>query len=748
MSTSLHPATAVRLAHNAPPLNSAGQSAYYVFNVDHADGGYVVIAGDDRVPAVLGYSDNGSFDMNDVPEALLGWLDGYAAQIAALDEGGEIATHINASSRIMPLLQSQWSQNAPYNVLLPTLSNGKRAVVGCVATAMAQVMYYWKWPARPDMAVSSYVTETLDINMPALPVVDFNWSAMHDTYQTDDVNSASALAAAQLSLYCAQSVQMDFQNSSSSASMFDIPLAMFLFFDYSSAAKSFQRRFFTSEQWENVILGELQARRPVIYRGRKASGGHAFVCDGYDGNGMFHFNWGWNGKSNGYFLLNVLNPDLQGPGSASGAYGYICDQAVIVGLAPRPLSSGSAELEVFNKYVEVKEYTNSRSSSNQDFTVTQESHFLNCSDDNIAFDYAWGLYRDNSLIKVMEAATKESLGSWYYFHPERTLSFGGGISSGTLRIVPLYSEAYAGDWKPCIGSDVNYIEVTINDNRCTVIGHGAASTPIYELNNIRFDGTMHKDRPVDITLDLTNKGNSRGDVIYVLAGGSLVSMGFVDMDKNERGLVPIRYVPDKVGLTTLKFAFDEEGTNVLAVHDLNITNMPAANLTGSASVLNLSDPYNRVINDREFVMQVKVTNVGSTTYDEDISVKLFKNVYGNMGSMVQALNQRVTLAANATTTLVFHFDNVMDGWRYFAKAYYYSSSEQMEMGGVSTCTVIFPEDGVLGDVNRDGEVTIADVNAALDLILKGIHNPDGDVNGDGEVTVADVNAVIDLILAP
>ena len=737
---------AVKLAHKAPSLKAANSSAYYVFNSDRASGGYVIVAGDDRVPAVLGYSDNGTLDMNDLPEALQDWLEGYAAQIAALDEGGTVATHVKALGPIAPLMRSQWSQNAPYNALFPVVESSERAVVGCVATAMAQVMYYWKWPARPYMAIPAYVTKTLSIDMPALPIIDFNWSAMRDTYDTDDLNSAGAQAASRLSLYCAQSVQMDYQKNTSSASTTDVPYAMFLYFDYASTVHTLQRRFFTSEEWENVILKELTARRPVIYRGRKLTGGHAFVCDGYDGNGMFHINWGWNGKSNGYFLLNVLNPDLQGTGSASGASGYVIDQAVIVELQPNTASTGSPELMVYNKYVEVKEYNGVRTSTSQDFTVTQESHFLNCSDDAIGFDYGWGLYQGNSLVKIMEPATRDNLDSWYYFHPTRTLSFGSGITSGSFRIVPIFSEPYAGNWHQCTGSDVNYIDVVINGNSCMVVGYGDSATPQYEANNIYVDGTMNMGRPLDITLDLTNKGNTRGDVIYMIEGTKVVSAGFVDIEKNARGLASIRYMPDKVGSVTLKFALDEEGTNVFATKSVVINTMPAANLTGSASALNVTDQSNGIIKDNKIVMQVKVTNSSATTYDEDISVKLYKHIYGNTGSLVQALNRRVTLAPRETTTLVFNLDNVADGWQYFAKAYYYSSGEQVQFAGIPFYTIVIPEAPVRGDVNADGEVTIADANAVIDTILRSGALPSADVNGDGEINIADVNAVIDLIL--
>ena len=745
MAVNSSTAVQMRLAHRAPSLQASGASPYYIFNADRPTGGYVIIAGDDRVPAVLGYSDDGTFDMQDIPEAMQNWLDDYAAQIAALDEcGAQLATHITSAAPISPMLKACWSQNAPFNTRLPIIPNGNHAYVGCVATAMAQVMHYWKWPQRPRMAIPTYTTETQGYQMPSLLPIDFNWNVMQDTYLTDDTASTEALAAADLSLYCAQSVRMDYKKSSSSATTSDIPMAAFLYFNYSPATKYIQRKYFTTEQWEQILLDELVAQRPVIYNGRKETGGHAFICDGYDGNGMFHFNWGWNSKSNGYFLLNVLNPDLQGTGSASGTYGYIINQGMITGFEPG--SAGEVSLEVYNKYIEVQSYNGSRNSVGQDFSATVMSHFVNCSDDAIAFDFGWGLYQDGTLLRVLLSDLKEELKSGYYFYPTRTLNFGSGISSGTYRIVPIFSEPYANDWKPCIGSDIFYLEVVINGNNCTIATYGDASAPDYLVNNISVEGHMHPNRPVDITLDLTNQGNTRNDLLYMFANGQLVSMGYVDLEKEARGLVPFRYVPETAGAVSIKFSYDDEGSNVFATSGLTIQTMPTANLTGTAQALNVSDAANKIITANEFGVQLSITNVGETTYDEDISIKLYKRTHGTTGTLVQALNQRVMIPAHRTTTVTFHLDNVMDGWRYFAKSYFYSNGEQMSLANVSTHTIVFPAATVHGDVNVDGEVTVADINAVIDFILKNDQNPNGDVNGDGEVTIADINAIIDLII--
>ena len=239
----------MRLAHKAPMMKAPGasqQAAYYAFNGTR--GGFVIVAGDDRVPAVLGYSDKSTFDPQDMPEAMQAMLEGYAAQIDALDHGAKAAPHFVNGNAIAPLVKAQWDQDAPYNLLFPTLNNGRVAYVGCVATAMAQVLYYWKWPVRTSMPIHAYTSQDYSIYMPQLPVISFAWDKMQDTYQIDDTSDA-ALAAAQLSLYCAQSVDMNFTPTGSGAQSHDIPIALSTYFNYKKDAKYIQRDVYSTQGW-------------------------------------------------------------------------------------------------------------------------------------------------------------------------------------------------------------------------------------------------------------------------------------------------------------------------------------------------------------------------------------------------------------------------------------------------------------------------------------------------------------------
>ena len=747
MGSQLKTTPSLKMARKAPQLGASDKAAYYVFNA--TQGGYVIVAGDDRAPAVLGYSDNGTFDSNDVPEALQYLLEGYAAQIEALDLGFKAAPILSGRGIIRPLVPAVWSQNNPYNILLPYV-NGNHAVAGCVATAMAQVMHYWKWPARPSQAIPAYTSSDLQIYMPELPVIDFNWNAMQNTYQTNDTSSTAALAAARLTLYCAQSMEMNFKANSSGATTTRMPLAMSNYFGYKASAHTICRDNFTSQGWADALYTEISAGRPVVYSGSKKSGGHAFICDGYDGNGRFHINWGWNGQSNGYFLLNVLNPDQQGTGSASGTYGYIYDQAAVIGIEP---GTGNPDGVVLTaSEVTLDNYVSTRSGTNYNFSITVSGEFHNYTSQTFAVNFGWGLYQGTNLVKVLSNSYNSALkpGS-YLTHASRVMGFGAGITSGTYRIVPIYSEYSANNWHPCIGADMNYIEVTINGNTCTFKGYGTAATPDYTVNDISFYGTKNHGRPVDIKVNLTNNGDSRNHKLYMFVNNAFTAASYVSLEKGETGDIPFRYLPSAAGTYTFTFSWKDDGSDPIATRNLTINQMPTANLTGTITITNVTDNTNKIINDNKVSVKLTITNNGTSTYGEEISVKLFKNTHDGYGTSVQGKNQALVLAPGATTTMEFNLDNVVDGWKYFVGSYYYSNGQQQTLKISSSYTVIFPEEPqfVLGDVDGNGLVEIADVTELIDYLLSGgtIGMDAADMDQDGEVSISDVSAIIDFLLS-
>ena len=747
------PATGLKLAKKAPQLNApsqAGKAAYYVFNNGQTQGGYIIVAGDDHAPAVLGYSDRGTFDAQAVPEAMQELLDSYAEQIEAISLGNKAAALTSSGPAIAPMLTSCWNQKSPHNHLLPFVE-GNRAVVGCAATAMAQIMYYWKWPARPTMTIPEYTTTTYSIFMPALEPVDFNWDAMQDNYLGSDTLSEAGLATATLSLYCAQSLEMDFEDGTSGAVTSRAAQKLSTYFGYKGSAHTLCRLNYTTQEWSDMLYSELSAHRPVIYSGRKKSSGHAFICDGYDGNGMFHINWGWNGQSNGYFLLNVLNPDMQGTGSASGVYGYVYSQAAIVGIEP---GESPNDFAMTITSATLNSATTTRTDTNENFTAVLTGLFHNYTSEVIAARFGWGLYQDDQFIERLYSTSTSGVKPGNYFTiADKTVSFGSGNTSGTYRIVPIYSEYGESNWRPCYGGDKHYFEVTINGNECTFKGYGSASEINYTVNDITMEGMMHNGRPVDLNVNLTNNGEWSNRLLYMFVDGAFKATGLVNLGNGETADIPFRFMPSAAGEFTLTWSWNDDGSDPIATRTVTINPMPSASLSGTLQVLNVTDATNKIVTSDKFCVELTVTNNGTETYNEELSFKLYKHSTGNSGTSVQGINMPIVLEPGETKTVQADFDNVVNGWKYFVNSYYYSAGEQIKIKGTSFHTIVFPEAPVYetGDVNGDGKVSIKDVTDLINYLLsensEGIILDNADVNSDGKVSIKDVTDLINLLLS-
>ncbi|MDE6555898.1 MAG: C10 family peptidase, partial [Duncaniella sp.] len=317
---------------------SGGEETLYVFN--KGENGFVVLPADDRMPAILGYSDNGAFDPANASPELKWWLSQYSDE-AAYFFGNEdqfnsgMATTRRASrSKIAPLVTTKWNQSAPFNDDCPVVSGG-RAVTGCVATAMAQVINYFKYPATGTGSHSyNYNGYTFSFNFGS---TSFDWANMLDVYD-GSANAQQKAAVATLMHGCGVSVNMNYTAYESGTSDLYVSHALKTYFGFDQGARYVVREYYTTEEWEDLIYGELAANRPVIYGGQAPTGGHEFVCDGYE-DGYFHINWGWGGLNDGMFLLSALDPGAdQGIGSFQG--GYNSDQSATIGVQSTP--SGAA----------------------------------------------------------------------------------------------------------------------------------------------------------------------------------------------------------------------------------------------------------------------------------------------------------------------------------------------------------------------------------------------------------------------
>lgn len=355
---------------------SAGFPNLYIFTTEES---FVVMAADDCVKPILGYSLTEKFITDDMPDNIRWWLQGYSDQIQDVKDSHQKANHditrqwkdlregtntlLKSRTEVGPMITTKWNQNYPYNLYCPTDSEITRpdlnghVPTGCVATAMAQVIKYHNHPAQ-GIGSHSYLHNTYGIQSADFGATIYDWNNM-----PNQISSSSPIAQQQavatLIRHCGIAVEMDYGKEGSGALPHDITPALKSYFNFSQTAQYVKRSeimgnnqlntFYTDEEWIALIQSELDAGRPIIYGGfsnTTSGSGHSFVCDGYgkDGydNDWFHFNWGWNGNYNGYYSINNMTPGSGGIGG--GAYDYSYRQDAVIGIKPSTNSVNPSDL--------------------------------------------------------------------------------------------------------------------------------------------------------------------------------------------------------------------------------------------------------------------------------------------------------------------------------------------------------------------------------------------------------------------
>ena len=283
--------------------------------IGHEQEGFVIIANDDKVPAVVGYSQT---PFTTFPPALEWYLDAADKALKYIAANGQRRTAIPPSpeypSNLGPLVKTRWDQGKPYNNLCPggNGSSSKLYPSGCVATALSQVMKYHNYPKQGkgehqySFQPSSGDGRILYANFEE---TFYDWDNMLDNYSTTAYTEEQANAVATLMLHCGVSVDMQYTASGSGAYGQEACLALKTYFRYNKNTRLYIRDYYTAESWMAMIYRELNQYGPIYYAGSsEGSGGHAFVLDGYDETGLVHINWGWGGKSDGFFDIALLNP--------------------------------------------------------------------------------------------------------------------------------------------------------------------------------------------------------------------------------------------------------------------------------------------------------------------------------------------------------------------------------------------------------------------------------------------------------
>ena len=526
--------SSLKLAYTAKSTTILGKNSYYVFNKGVNDG-FIIISADDCVHnEVLGYSNNGDFNFEEIPSNIKWWLEQYQREIDYAVKNNLQSTPIIRSyaTSVAPLLGGiTWDQGDPYNQLCPTLTNSsgktERTVTGCVATSTAQLMRYYKWPTK-GTGSNSYTWEngekTLSMDFSQST---YDWDNMTETYNSNST-TAQKNAVAKLMYDCGISCNMDYglsETGGSSASALDQAYGLYKYFGYDQGMRHINRNYYKLNDWETLIKNEIDNNRPVLYRGSGTGGGHAFIIDGYNKSGYFHFNWGWGGRSDGYFVTTALNPGELGIGGGAGGYNYYQGMTICVQPAQ---SSSTSKIEITSdglviKWDQLNEYGLSTRIMNQNWISSK-------------FDAAWKMEAtDGSETIYYEFMPNTTLNSYYYFNTYYAINdvFSRYITNGTYKVSLVVREYDSTEWRPIptLIGEANCVYMTLKNGKATNVTYDETSLPKLSVTGYELNDKLYINRIATLSTTVKNSGTEYwGDMALVFAdanGKILATSGLV-----------------------------------------------------------------------------------------------------------------------------------------------------------------------------------------------------------------------------
>ena len=719
---------------------------YYVFNVSGQQG-FVIVSGDDRAPEILGYSDEGQFDAANIPSNMKAWLQGYADEIQELKNMPEVAGARSAArvpernwAAIDPLIQTKWDQDAPYNLKTPIFLNNAQCVTGCVATAMAQVLYYvaskngFTFPVETSVEIPAYQCERnwgSHVQVPAVPKTTFKWNQMKLTYSNTETNDA----VAELMLCCGASVNMDYAdqvNGGSQASSTRIPNAFRTYFGFDGSVRHIQRIYYTIDEWEEIIYNEIANNRPVLYGGQSTGGGHEFVCDGYDGNGLFHFNWGWSGNHNGFFVLWTANPNGSGIGGSDSYDGYSMSQDAVIGIQKPTGSSTIEELKRLSvKDIKVKNnlYTYTRTSKNSDFTVPICAVVGNATGSTFNVHLGLGLYNNNNLSEFLKIDGTYSYtnggsstpGGFYgtdngeYVYTNYTF---GANKTGTYRIVPISKEYESSTWLEDGLSDIYYIEATLADNQLDLVVKPIVNL---EVTNVEYTGNKMANIVQEVKVSIQNNGPEYNGNLYFLVGDKVSGEG-VALRAGETTDVYFHYVPES-GTNNYIVSLSDDGTNPLEEGQIEIVPFDATDNIDLDIELTI---HNKIIDNyiigNKLVATIIATNNSKQVYSGEQIGLYYRKYYSQGYSQGRKWAEDVIIMPGESYAINLTYD-LNYGSEYFFSGYQFKNNEVTLQGDNYTYTAAEGLEVTLADGTSDmvvAEPTYVPTPSTTAVDLRGV----------------------------
>ncbi|WP_159101322.1 C10 family peptidase [Prevotella dentasini] len=634
-----------RFVLSAPtPHQPSSPAAYYVFNAGNQKG-FVIVSGDDRTEQILGYSDSGSFPSQEIPDNMRSFLQSYADQIGQLDQMNEEMTGgqyegTPVRNAISPLISSTWGQDYPYNSHCPVY-RGQKTVTGCVATAVAQVMAYHQYPKATTATIPAYTTDALKLKCGQINSNStIDWENILPRYSGTE-STEQKEAVANLMAYVGRSIYMDYdigQNGGSGASDYAVAPALSKYFDYS--ARLINRRNYSKSAFDEAIYNELLSRRPVVFCGASTGGGHSFVLDGYDGKGMFHVNWGWNGMSDGYFLISILNPNnTTGTGASSSSDGYSMQQTAIIDIHPhgKPVAPGlTMNLKRISGHEAVLQVYNLSGTDN-------------------TFEYGIGFIDDHGTITMTSTIASVSLRSFYGMERHVILKLPKEL--GSYRVMPISRIAGTQEWSYDIDC---YAMVTVTEQGATASFIDYSDPSHLTTDHIMAGGFKQQGIEQPISFELINSGKEDfyGN-IYLFASttqtkGRPAASTSPSVSAGSKEEIDMSFTPNLKGKYNIWIATDTQGKNVIGQAQVDIQPRQAS------GKLDVTFSYDGMTNGTLFGKMIKgKAHVVAKSGNSQGTISIYCT--DSKGNFIGTASQEIDLQQGNSIDIPFEFHTISTG---------------------------------------------------------------------------------------
>ena len=743
---------------------------YYIFNTDKS---YVVVAGDDQAPQILMYGEEGALDMNNIPPAMQWLLNKYKYQIDGLKAGTLKPTEAPkfTATAVAPLVKANWDQSAPYYNQCPT-SGGRRTLTGCPATSLSMCYYKWKWPETFPAVAAINGSSSGGVSAAALPERAADWDNIIDEYTgptNTSYTTAQANAVAWLMRYTGQAIPDYMYGTSASGAndpeilegchnmgYTDAKLLTLTELQSSGWGYTNGPQQYTDAQWNQWMLNELYNGRPIEYLAYDCSSyqpaGHAFNVFGVNASGQYYVNWGWSGDSNGYCTLHNFTTSTGATGQ-SGSYVFNYGEAMIIGIEPPEGALNNPRITVNPSTLEMS--TTVGTPVTATFTVTGA---------NLTSRVALSTSGDNafslSTTSISASQAENGVTVTVTFNPSTV-----GIHEATVTLT---------------STDAESVTVKLNGTAEAVplVTYDPVMLEAGNITSTSFAATWTDQTPAENVESYTLEVSTKPSVPEVQLIGSLVGTDFTGSASGYYNITlsaPWGGTNTRGGLNSIIY-FRNKSNNASVDGNITYTIPEGYNnatftmkiTTGSTSDgdgnLTVATPNTAAVGHNfaagETYAWLVTASTGQkitiTSTDANYSPDIAKIEVYTGDATAATLMMKAAESGDADSRLItgitdksYTVENLTANgtFLYRVKALYVNGTESA-WSNVEEVTL--SQSILMGDVNRDGQLSITDVTALVDYLLDDTTDIDtaaADLSGDGAITITDVTSLIDLLLA-